>query len=127
MDSTDKQIKEDYNNIIILRKEWDYSPHIEKEEITSYHITRKRENQLLVDFLIRKEEGALLICGKRGIGKTSAVFSAIHSAKNLFEIDPVLKKIELLEGTGADVYIPFRMEFYIDWMLREIDCKVSVA
>jgi DNA-binding Lrp family transcriptional regulator len=49
-------------------------------------------------------------------------------AQNIFEIDPVLKKIELLGGvTGADVYIFSRMEFYIDWMLREIDTKVSIA
>ena len=49
-------------------------------------------------------------------------------AQNIFEVDPVLKKIELLGGvTGADVYIPFRMEFYIDRVLREIDSKVSVA
>jgi Lrp/AsnC family transcriptional regulator for asnA, asnC and gidA len=49
-------------------------------------------------------------------------------AQNIFEIDPVLKKIELLGGVrGADVYIPFRTELYMDWMLREIDSNVSVA
>jgi DNA-binding Lrp family transcriptional regulator len=49
-------------------------------------------------------------------------------AQNIFEIDPVLKKIELLGGVkGADVYIFFRMELYMDWMLREIDSNVSVA
>jgi DNA-binding Lrp family transcriptional regulator len=49
-------------------------------------------------------------------------------AQNIFEIDPVLKKMELLEGVkGADVYIYFRMELYIDWMLREIDSNISVA
>jgi Lrp/AsnC family transcriptional regulator for asnA, asnC and gidA len=48
-------------------------------------------------------------------------------ARNIFEIDPVLKKIELLEGvTGADVYIPFRREHYTDWMLREIDSRIRV-
>jgi hypothetical protein len=37
----------------------------------------------LVDFLRRKKEGALLICGKRGVGKTSVIFSAIQEAKRL--------------------------------------------
>jgi DNA-binding Lrp family transcriptional regulator len=49
-------------------------------------------------------------------------------AQNIFEIDSVLKKIELLEGvTEAHSYIPSRMEFYRDWMVREIANKVSVA
>jgi tetratricopeptide (TPR) repeat protein len=84
MDSTDKKAKED-DNVIIIRKEWDYSPHIEKGEMINYHITRKKESRLLVDFLSRNEEGALLLCGKRGVGKTSAIFSAIHIAKQRVE------------------------------------------
>lgn len=46
-------------------------------------------------------------------------------ARNIFEIDSALKKIELLRGVeGADVFIPFRREHYIDWMLREIDSRI---
>ena len=49
------------------------------------HVTRKIERELLIDFIRRKNEGALLICGKRGVGKTSVVFSAIQEAKRLEE------------------------------------------
>jgi DNA-binding Lrp family transcriptional regulator len=46
-------------------------------------------------------------------------------ARNIFEIDSALKKIELLGGVkGADVYIPFRREHHTDWMLREIDSRI---
>jgi DNA-binding Lrp family transcriptional regulator len=46
-------------------------------------------------------------------------------ARNIFEIDSALKKIELLEGVKeADVYIPFRRVLYTDWMLREIDSRI---
>jgi DNA-binding Lrp family transcriptional regulator len=49
-------------------------------------------------------------------------------AQNIIEIDPVMKKIELLGGVEeADVYIPFRTEFYTEWMLAEIDNKISLA
>ena len=45
-------------------------------------------------------------------------------ARNIFEIDPALKKIDLLGAVKrADAYIPFRMEHYTDWMLREIDSR----
>jgi DNA-binding Lrp family transcriptional regulator len=47
-------------------------------------------------------------------------------ARNIFEIDPVLNKIELLRGVeGADVYIPFRRELYTDWISREIDSRLE--
>lgn len=46
-------------------------------------------------------------------------------ARNVFEIDSALKKIELLGGVKeADVYIPFRRELYTGWMLREIDSRI---
>jgi DNA-binding Lrp family transcriptional regulator len=46
-------------------------------------------------------------------------------ARNIFEIDPALKKIESVEGVKiADVYIPFRRELYTDWVLREIDSRI---
>lgn len=64
---------------IYIKREWDYAPHIRKEVEKYYHIPRD-ERTLLVDFLHRREEGALLISGKRGVGKSSFVFSAIHEA-----------------------------------------------
>jgi DNA-binding Lrp family transcriptional regulator len=47
--------------------------------------------------------------------------------QNIFEIDSVLKKIELLgEVTGAYFYILSKMDFYRDWIEREIDSKLSL-
>jgi DNA-binding Lrp family transcriptional regulator len=47
-------------------------------------------------------------------------------ARNMFEIDPAMKKIESLGGVkGADVYIPFKRELYTDWILREIDSRLT--
>ena len=44
-----------------------------------------------------KDEGALLICGKRGVGKTSVIFSAIHEAKRLEE-EKILQEKERLKN-----------------------------
>ena len=33
---------------------------------------------MLIDFLYRRNEGVLLLSGKRGVGKSSIVFTAIH-------------------------------------------------
>jgi Cdc6-like AAA superfamily ATPase len=79
---------------MLLEKDWDYAPHIEKPHL-GHHVTRKREHELLLDFLCRRTEGALLVSGKRGVGKTSAVYSAINEAicqlkNNNVKVLPVL-------------------------------------
>lgn len=67
------------NNIgVFLKKNWDYGPHI--DEIMNNHIKRTRELEVFLDFLYRKNEGALLVSGKRGVGKTSTVFHALNEA-----------------------------------------------
>ena len=46
-------------------------------------------------------------------------------ARNIFEVDSALKKIKSLEGVeAANVCIPFRVEHYTDWVLREIDSRI---
>lgn len=71
---------------IPLKREWDYSRHFDDDKDNSHcHVIRKKEQEMLVDFLQRKNEGALLLSGKRGVGKTSAIFSAIQEAKRLLK------------------------------------------
>jgi ATP-dependent Clp protease ATP-binding subunit ClpA len=67
-------LADDVTNLHIpLRREWDYSRHFDDDKDNSYcHVIRKKEQEMLVDFLQRKNEGALLLSGKRGVGKTSA-------------------------------------------------------
>jgi len=61
---------------IPLKKDWDYQPHIGEDQ--GHHIVRKSEQKLLLDFLARRKEGALLVSGRRGVGKSSVIFSAIN-------------------------------------------------
>jgi hypothetical protein len=78
----------------IIKKQWDYLPHIvgkaiktgsqdDRSDIESFHchVTRKRESDYLMDFIRRRREGALLVGGKRGVGKTSVIISAILQAR----------------------------------------------
>lgn len=56
--------------------------------------------------------------------KDVAVWQLI--ARNMFDIDPALKRIESLDGVkGVDVFIPFRADTYQDWMLKEIDNRIK--
>ncbi|AIF83355.1 transcriptional regulator [Candidatus Nitrososphaera evergladensis SR1] len=49
-------------------------------------------------------------------------------ARSMFDIDPALKRIELLDGVkGVEVFIPFRADTYQDWMLKEIDSRIKHA
>lgn len=65
---------------IPLKKDWDYQPHIGEDQ--GHHIVRKSEQKLLLDFLARKKEGALLLSGRRGVGKSSVIFSVINKINN---------------------------------------------
>lgn len=79
------------SNLIPLKKDWDAQPHITEKK--GYHVVRSNEQKLLVDFIGRRSEGSLLVSGKRGVGKSSAIFSAIQKAiknKNKETIIPVL-------------------------------------
>lgn len=47
-------------------------------------------------------------------------------ARSIFEIDPVLKKVQSLEGIrGAEVFIPFKAQIYQDWILKEIHDRLK--
>ena len=95
----------DNPSIVILKKEWDYLPHIvnsnlwkdQNSNLTAglqenndnnkanqdlhCHVIRKIERDYLMDFFRRRREGALLVCGRRGVGKTSAIAAAILASR----------------------------------------------
>ena len=68
-----------FMNKITLKLHWDRQPTLNAEK--GYHVTRDDEHQILVDFLERRDEGAMLLCGHCGVGKTSSVIAAIHEVK----------------------------------------------
>lgn len=46
--------------------------------------------------------------------------------RSIFEIDPAFKKIDSLDGVkGTEVFIPFRVDMYQDWMMKEIDNRIK--
>ncbi len=97
------------NKEILLKKDWDYQPHIGDEQ--GHHIIRKREQKLLLDFLARRKEGALLMSGRRGVGKSSVIFSTINkiNKENLagsLRLIPVLVNAPSFDIAGADEKIP---------------------
>ena len=61
---------------ITLKSDWDYQLKLNSKK--GYHVTRKEEHNVLVDFLRRRNEGAMLLCGHRGVGKTSTIVAAIR-------------------------------------------------
>ena len=63
---------------ISLKPDWDYQPKLGNSK--GHHITREDEHRILTDFLTRRDEGSLLVCGHRGVGKTSSIIAAINDA-----------------------------------------------
>ena len=63
---------------IILKLNWDYQYKI--KDSFDHHITRESEHRILFDFIFRRVEGSMLVCGQRGVGKTSSVFKAVKEA-----------------------------------------------
>ena len=71
-----------------LKPDWDYQPRINSPK--GHHVTRTQESTKLIDFIQRSNEGALLLCGERGAGKTSLLYSCINHINKPQEIIPVL-------------------------------------
>lgn len=70
---------------IILKQDWDIPVQIPSKEQfpkTGHFVGRKAELAIFVNELLRREQGAILVTGYRGVGKTSFVHKALHE---LFE------------------------------------------
>lgn len=78
--------------IITVAEDWDFQPKLGDKKI-GRHVLREKEHSILMDFLTRRNEGSLLLCGHRGTGKTSSIFGAINeSHKKRSALLPVLIK-----------------------------------
>lgn len=94
---------------IVLKRDWDLqiSPPIKDEKLEGHYGGREKEVVRLTNELLRDKKGSILICGYRGVGKTSLVYKALWNAKGKdqdiifillnsaqLEIDPSANKIE---------------------------------
>lgn len=61
-----------------LRADWDRQPRL--GDGRGYHVARTGVDKALGDFIERRAEGALLVVGHRGSGKTSSVVAAANRA-----------------------------------------------
>jgi DNA-binding Lrp family transcriptional regulator len=83
-----------------------------------------KDYQKLIWRIQEELERSFVIAFPRIIQKDIAFYQLV--ACSIFEIDPILKKVEMLEGiNGAEVFIPFRAPVYQDWILREIDNRIK--
>lgn len=63
-------------------------------------------------------------CLSKDRPKNKAFYQLV--ARCIFEIEPALKKVEVLDGVhGAEVFTSFRAPVYQDWILREIDSRIK--
>ena len=92
----------DTSEYVTIEKDWDLQPHLGDDK--GHHVIRVNERKLLVDFMFRRVEGSLLISGKRGVGKTSAVFSAVNAIvkkstdKKIVPVLVIAPTFELYDG-----------------------------
>lgn len=67
-------------NTILLAANWDYRPELGTDP-TNY-VRRAKESGHVTDFIRRQSKGALLLGGKRGVGKTSLIIDAINEVSS---------------------------------------------
>jgi len=68
---------------LVLKKDWDIPINSPIENYQRGHfVGRKNELDLLVNEILRKTSGSILVSGYRGVGKTSLVYKALWNAKN---------------------------------------------
>lgn len=87
---------------LILKKDWDYFPHYEKQ--VGHFIGRAEEKERVKNWFLRREKGCFLVSGERGVGKTALVYEALHEAKEKKkEIVPVIiNSLQLILGEKED-------------------------
>lgn len=65
---------------IILKKDWDLSVSPPSRNPSGHFAGRKKEISQLINEILRRNSGAILVSGHRGVGKTSMVYQAINTA-----------------------------------------------
>lgn len=89
---------------IPLKADWDYQPRLGDDR--GHHAVRAGAGAALADFIERRAEGALLVVGHRGSGKTSAVIAAANRAakgKGLRKaVVPIMIKATSIDKAGAE-------------------------
>ena len=86
---------------ITLVDDWDHQPKIDYKY--GHHVIRQNEQKILKEFMIRRKEGSLLILGQRGIGKTSAIITAINESKKYDQsIIPIIIKAPTITISNKD-------------------------
>lgn len=86
---------------ITLKNNWDIPIRFpySKSKIKGLFIGRKKELSFLINELKRRETGSILVCGHRGVGKTSFVYKAIWELKKKDStIIPILLNAAQLEA-----------------------------
>jgi len=74
---------------LILKKDWDYFPHYEKEQ--GHFVGRQEEKRKVLNWFVRRNTGCFLVSGERGVGKTALVYEALREAsKKNKNIVPIL-------------------------------------
>jgi ATP-dependent Clp protease ATP-binding subunit ClpA len=71
---------------IVLKQDWDIPiqpPHQRNQKKIGHFVGRDDEVSHLVDEITRKNQGAFLVCGYRGVGKTSFVYKTLNSLRIL--------------------------------------------
>ncbi|HNQ94285.1 MAG TPA: ATP-binding protein [Anaerolineales bacterium] len=78
---------------IVLKPDWDIPvqiPNKEKTETKGHFVGRETELSVFTNELLRREQGAILITGYRGVGKTSFVYKALHQVLEKTDKDKLL-------------------------------------
>lgn len=91
--------------IIPIKTHWDSSPHLFDDSDKDFHIKRFDRSTIL-DFIERRTEGALLIAGKRGVGKTSILTSAINEASRYLESIQVTLLPVFVNAANFEIFGP---------------------
>ena len=63
---------------LAVSSDWDYQPRLGQSR--GHHVSRGGELGAVADFVERRDEGSLLVVGRRGSGKTSLVIAAVNDA-----------------------------------------------
>jgi len=82
-----------------IRPYWDFPQNYNSKEKSGIFIGREQEQEKLIDIFTRKKCGSILLCGPRGVGKTTLVYKALKEVRSKEEkIIPVVLNVSQIEA-----------------------------
>lgn len=109
---------------VMLKEDWDYQPRLGQSK--GHHSSRHNEQEAIADFVGRRDEGSMLVVGRRGSGKTSLVIAAVNKAVRSMPRGKTVVPVSI-KATSAESNGPIDKKQLLVSLIRSLQQEVPAG